>query len=236
MNNMIKSPFKQPWHFDKFREDKEGEYSKCFGHFVGDWTEDIITAREMGDMPQTDNDFLGDFDSPQLAKQRKAYENNQMKDIVLYNNADGIDYFNMLPVFENMISTLQLNREQKLGCRFNDLYPNDQLMWHIDKYKGKGELNKSTLDDPNFKYKPSDRIRFLIMLEDWEPGQILQFGNRTYTQWRAGMVMCWEWSTLPHCVLNGSWKQRPALQITGAMTDKTIEIIKKGNSETIYNV
>jgi hypothetical protein len=236
MNNMIKSPFKQPWHFDKFREDKEGEYSKCFGHFVGDWTEDIITAREMGDMPQTDNNFLGDFDSPQLAKQRKAYENNQMKDIVLYNNADGIDYFNMLPVFENMISTLQLNREQKLGCRFNDLYPNDQLMWHIDKYKGKGELNKSTLDDPNFKYKPSDRIRFLIMLEDWEPGQILQFGNRTYTQWRAGMVMCWEWSTLPHCVLNGSWKQRPALQITGVMTDKTIEIIKEGNSETIYNV
>ena len=236
MNNMIKSPFKQPWHFDKFREDKEGEYSKCFGHFVGDWTEDIITAREMGDMPQTDNNFLGDFDSPQLAKQRKAYENNQMKDIVLYNNADGIDYFNMLPVFENMISTLQLNREQKLGCRFNDLYPNDQLMWHIDKYKGKGELNKSTLDDPNFKYKPSDRIRFLIMLEDWEPEQILQFGNRKYTQWRAGMVMCWEWSTLPHCVLNGSWKQRPALQITGVMTDKTIEIIKEGNSETIYNV
>ena len=59
---MVKSPFKQPWHFDKFKEDKEGEYSKCFGRFVGDWTQDIITAREMGDKPQTDNDFLGDFD------------------------------------------------------------------------------------------------------------------------------------------------------------------------------
>tara|TARA_B100001564_G_scaffold86698_1_gene70433 strand:+ start:5529 stop:6218 length:690 start_codon:yes stop_codon:yes gene_type:complete len=229
---MVKSPFKQPWHFDKFKEDKEGEYSKCIGHFVGDWTEDIITVREMGDMPQTDNDFLGDFDSPQLAKQRLAYQRNRMKDIVLHNN----NWISMLPVFENMISTLQFNREQKLAYRFNDLYPNDQLMWHIDHYRGKGELNKSTLDDPNFKYKPSDRIRFLIMLEDWEPGQILQFGNKIYTQWRAGMVMCWEWSTLPHCVWNGSWKQRPALQITGSMTDKTIEIIKEGNSETIYNV
>ena len=228
---MVKSPFKQPWHFDKFREDKEGEYSKIFGRFVGDWTQDIITAREMGDKPQTDNDFLGDFDSPQLAKQRLAYERNRMKDIVLHNNT-----FSMLPVFENMISTLQLNREQKLAYRFNDLYPNDQLMWHIDKYKGKARLDKSTLDDPNFKYKPSDRIRFLIMLEDWEPGQILQFGNKIYTQWRAGMVMCWEWSTLPHCVWNGSWKQRPALQITGSMTDKTIEIIKEGTPETIYEV
>ena len=102
---MVKSPFKQPWHFDKFKEDKEGEYSKCFGRFVGDWTQDIITAREMRDKPQTDNDFLGDFDSPQLAKQRLAYERNRMKDIVLHNNT-----FGMLPIFENMISRLQLNR------------------------------------------------------------------------------------------------------------------------------
>ena len=233
---MVKSPFKQPWHFDKFKEDKEGEYSKCFGHFVGDWTEDIVTARDMLEMPLTDDDFLGDFDSPQLAKQRLAYERNRMPDITLHRNDDGTDYFDMLPVFENMVSTLQLNREEKLACRFNDLKPNDQLMWHIDKYKGNGRLDKSTLDDPNFKYKPSDRIRFLIMLQDWEPGQILQFGNKIYTQWRAGMVMCWEWSTLPHCVWNGSWKRRPALQITGSMTDKTFKIIKEGTPETIYEV
>ena len=37
---VVKSPFKQPWHFDKFREDKEGEYVKCIGHFVGDWKDD----------------------------------------------------------------------------------------------------------------------------------------------------------------------------------------------------
>ena len=35
------------------------------------------------------------------------------------------------------------------------------------------------------------------MLEDWEPGQILQFGNKIYTQWRAGMASCWEWSHFP---------------------------------------
>ena len=61
---MVKSPFKQPWHFDKSKEDKEGEYSKIFGRFVGDWTEDIVTARDMLEMPLTDDDFLGDFDSP----------------------------------------------------------------------------------------------------------------------------------------------------------------------------
>ena len=40
--------FKQPWHFDKFRVDEDGEYVKCIGHFQGDWTQDIINAREIG--------------------------------------------------------------------------------------------------------------------------------------------------------------------------------------------
>ena len=32
----MKSPFKRPWHFDKFREDAEGEYVKIVGRFEGD--------------------------------------------------------------------------------------------------------------------------------------------------------------------------------------------------------
>ena len=50
------------------------------------------------------------------------------------------------------------------------------------------------------------------------------------------MTLCWEWSTLPHSTWNGCWKKRPALQITGSMTDKTFKIIKEGTPETIYEV
>ena len=43
----MNSPFKQPWHFDKFKKDAEGEYVKCIGYFKGDWAHDIITARKL---------------------------------------------------------------------------------------------------------------------------------------------------------------------------------------------
>ena len=64
------------------------------------------------------------------------------------------------------------------------------------------------------------------MLEDWEPRQIIQFGNKIYTQWRAGMAICWE-GHHHHSTWNGSWKKRPQLQITGSMTDETVQLIRE---------
>ena len=72
------------------------------------------------------------------------------------------------------------------------------------------------------------------MIEDWEPGQILQFGNKVYTQWQAGMVLSWEWSTLPHMTFNGSWKKRAALQITGTATKKTWDFVRVGRHNIKY--
>ena len=39
------SPFKTPWHFDKFRKDEEGEYAKIIGIVDGDWATEIDHAR-----------------------------------------------------------------------------------------------------------------------------------------------------------------------------------------------
>ena len=46
--NQMTSPFKSPYHFDKFRIDAEGEYSKIIGRFEGDWLQDIVSARDIG--------------------------------------------------------------------------------------------------------------------------------------------------------------------------------------------
>lgn len=43
--NLMTAPFKTPYHFDKFKVDKEGEYSKSIGVFQGDWADEIIHAR-----------------------------------------------------------------------------------------------------------------------------------------------------------------------------------------------
>ena len=235
---VVKSPFKQPWHFDKFREDKEGEYVKCIGHFVGDWKDDIIAARNIGVQTELYN------------KQRYGHAANAMSEGHLQEDAENPDgkpeavmfrkinfdqYSGTCPQFEKISNFLKMNKEKKLAQKFNDQFPNDQLMWHIDNLPGNPRKER-VIDNPDFKYQETDKMRFLIMLEDWEPGQILQFGNRIYTQWKAGMTLCWEWSTLPHLTWNGSWKKRPALQITGSMTDKTLEIIKEGTPETIYEI
>ena len=85
----------------------------------------------------------------------------------------------------------------------------------------------SRIQSPDFKYA-KDKVRFLVFLENWEPGQIFQFGNYVHTQWKKGEIVTWEWSTLPHATWNGSWTKRPALQITGTATANTWKKIKQG--------
>lgn len=48
---------------------------------------------------------------------------------------------------------------KKLTCKFNDQYPNDQLMWHIDNLPGNPRKER-VLDNPEFNYANDDKIRF----------------------------------------------------------------------------
>ncbi len=41
----MNSPFKTPWHFDNFKEDKEGEYVKIVGRFTSDWSDELTLLR-----------------------------------------------------------------------------------------------------------------------------------------------------------------------------------------------
>jgi len=41
----MNSPFKTPWHFDNFKEDKEGEYVKIVGRFNADWSDEVVLLR-----------------------------------------------------------------------------------------------------------------------------------------------------------------------------------------------
>ena len=50
------SPFKTPWHFDKFKEDKEGDYVKIVGILQGDWQAEVEHARNKGVTNQNYNE------------------------------------------------------------------------------------------------------------------------------------------------------------------------------------
>ena len=232
------SPFKTPWHFDKFKVDAEGDYSKIIGRFTTDFTDEIALARSKDFQDQNYNEQRYEHAANTKSKDHTA-EDNENPDgkpgATMFRKINYDKFPGEFPKFTAITDYLQLDKKEKLTCKFNDQFPNDQLMWHIDNLPGNPRKER-VIDNPDFKYSDDNKIRFLIPLEDWEPGQLFQFGNKVYTQWKAGSVFTWEWSTLPHLTWNGSWTKRPCLQITGTATQATWELVRNGDYRIIYNV
>jgi hypothetical protein len=234
----MSSPFKTPWHFDKFRKDEEGEYVKIVGIVNGDWTSEIEHARSKHFHTQSYNEQRYEHAA------NKKSNNHTEEDKENPDGKPGSTMFRKInydkfpgefPKFNTITDFLHFDKEEKLTCKINDQFPNDQLMWHIDNLPGNPRKER-VIDNPEFKHSNDNKIRFLITLEDWEPGQVFQFGNKVYTQWKAGTIFTWEWSTLPHLTWNGSWTKRPCLQITGTATPATWDMVRNGSVNTIYNI
>jgi len=234
----MSSPFKTPWHFDKFRTDEEGEYVKIVGIVNGDWTTEIDHARSKDFNVQNYNEQRYEHAANKKSKNHieEDKENPDGKPgSTMFRKINYDKFPSEFPKLNAITDLLQLDKDEKLTCKFNEQFPNDQLMWHIDNLPGNPRKER-VIDNPEFKHSNDNKIRFLITLEDWEPGQVFQFGNRVYTQWKAGTIFTWEWSTLPHLTWNGSWSKRPCLQITGTATPSTWDIVRNGNADTIYNI
>ena len=232
------SPFKQPWHFDKFKEDQEGEYVKIVGVLTGNWKDEVELARSKGVTNQNYNEQRYEHAANVRSKDHTVEDADNpdgKPEATMFRKVNYDQFPGEFPQFTKITDMLCFNTDEKLTCKFNDQYPNDQLMWHIDNLPGNPRAER-VLDNPEFKYQHPDKIRFLITLEDHEPGQIFQFGNLVYTQWKAGTIFAWEWSTLPHITWNGSWYKRPCLQITGTATEATWDLINTGTEHTEYNI
>jgi len=74
---------------------------------------------------------------------------------------------------------------------------------------------------------PKNVVRVMVMLQDWEPGQFLMYGNEQFDRWRAGDIHKFDWQNIPHATANASNRPRPMLVITGVMTDQTRDILSK---------
>lgn len=77
---------------------------------------------------------------------------------------------------------------------------------HNDRYdRYKNFFNLSSIDNI---------VRYIIMLENGEPGQILEIDDKCYTKWKAGDCFGWK-NITKHAFYNFSLKDRYAIQITG---------------------
>ena len=91
------------------------------------------------------------------------------------------------------------------------------LHLHIDSLTG---LRKERKDQSSSRATDPEWGRVFVMLEDWKPGHIIQFGNTYVPPWKAGDVVWFDWANIPHSTANtGPWP-RTISKITGKQTEK----------------
>jgi hypothetical protein len=59
-------------------------------------------------------------------------------------------------------------------------------MWHFDTYATFVKYNDIAEEDAH------NICRTVIMMDDWDRGQVLQVGEEAYTHWRAGDTYTWK--------------------------------------------
>ena len=180
------------YHFNKWTKDKEGEFFKIIGRFDCNFTKEISLVRKtrmktkrFNEQPYTyannkASTIDGVYHALEDADNYAGQPDAEMFDAYRYND----DY--KFPIFRRVAEWFELNKKKEQTWKFHDQKPNQQLMYHIDNLPG--EPRMSRIKSPDFKYA-KDKVRFLVFLENWEPGQIFQFGNYVHTQWKKGEVV-----------------------------------------------
>lgn len=117
----------------------------------------------------------------------------------------------------------------KPNIKFDVQKPGQMFYWHLDNFGG--ILKEQRQDYKTFAPCDSDQrliMRVIVFLEDQKPGQVWQQGN-CYLKWKRGDCITWPWRDIPHGTANFSHCDRPTLNVTGRVTDKTLEFLKEHN-------
>lgn len=225
------------WHFDPMRPPKPGPDS--FTHvcrFDADFTEDIAVCMRRVE-PCTWSSRNNFSAGPKDTKKRMYSADAEERDLF---NAGANPY---MEIFDRAIADdrpnfLRINEilgMEDSGIKFHNQHTGQMLVEHIDNFAGRPERANSfkvTKIDKN----PDIMRRFTIMLSDWKLGQVFMLGNATWTQWRAGDCITWEWRDIPHATCNMGWEDRPMLQITGYVTDITDQLLARASRDLIIKL
>jgi len=187
------------------------------GRFTGDWSgelaQTITSSEEITWRNRNPKDGTSkDIESEEYDLVRSGAD----ADLVLTN----LEY-DLLPVFQRMTDALGLVSVDKkeIQTRVHIQQPGQLWNVHIDK------LEKFNKADPHSVY------RFMVMLNDWEPGHFIQYGNFVHTGYRAGEIYSFDWYNVPHCTANAGLGPRCTLLVTGVATDKTLKLFSTYNNK-----
>ena len=201
------------YHFDPYKHDPAYDNMRYIGRFTGNWDEELtqtinnsqeITWRNRNPIDGTSKDIA--------AEEYDLIRSGADPELKLTN----LEY-NLLPVFQRMTDALHLQSGDKdtIQSRVHVQFPGQVWNLHIDK------LEKWNKDNPHSVY------RFMIMLNDWEPGHFIQYGNFVHTGYRAGEIYSFDWYNVPHCTANAGHGPRCTLLVTGVASDETLKLFAK---------
>ena len=78
--------------------------------------------------------------------------------------------------------------------------------------------------------------RCFVALDDWHPGQLVNFEPNFWTHWKKGDVVFFDWKNTPHSTANCGSKHRPFLKITGVIDNDDYVIRGKQNHITQFKI
>jgi hypothetical protein len=105
----------------------------------------------------------------------------------------------------------------------------NEIFWWIVKLKP-GQY-QTVHQDPHL-YTSVNPVRYTLYLQDWEPGHIFIYNDKTISNYKAGDLYEWDDPLMEHAVVNTSHNVRYSLQIS--MQDKIEGEFLVPNNEAGY--
>ena len=203
---------KSKYHFDNFKNDPQVDKVIKLGRIIADYSEDVKQAVETakpatwetrgykgeGVLPPREDLIAEEYDLERAGVDPKS--------IITHMN------WKLTPNLKKISDLFGLDDCME---RIHIQMPGEAWTMHIDKLQ---------------KWAPEEPwrvMRIMIALNDWEPGHFWSYGNYQHQQWRAGDVTTFDWQNIPHCTANAGHNPRVTFQLTGIITEKTNDFLKR---------
>ena len=97
-----------------------------------------------------------------------------------------------------------------------------------------GDFKKQMFDRERRQPRGSKDVwRCFVALDDWHPGQIVNFEPDFWTDWKKGDVLFFNWQFTAHSTANTGMHNRPLLKITGTIKDDQFVLDSKQDQNKI---
>lgn len=158
-----------------------------------------------------------------------------------YNFTNGYDRISPSADLLKIASALGFNNSP--SCWVNNQLPGTLMHRHIDFVSCYTYERSDDKDFLELEYDKERRqakghppiYRCFVALDDWHPGQIVNFEPNFWHGWKKGDVMFFDWQNTPHSTANCGIHNRPFLKITGTMDDDNFINIAR-NTGNIKNI